>query len=260
MPGLVIGTYPISMVYRFRFRAMAGEHEIQLAGGDAAAARRAAEDAIADVAAHRGQVLALSRRQRHVAHQPRRPAARRLRSTTKPHALLHYADQCHAQSDGLFDITSGVLRRAWDFRREPPRVPAPPSSRSCFALIAGATSNGRAQRAPAARRHGDRLRRHRQGIRGRPRRDDPARARHAPRLRQSGRRHSRDRPAAGRHAVARGHPASARRGRRDRRRSISWMARWPRAATTSAISTSTASAIATSSIRGRACRSTHGNR
>jgi thiamine biosynthesis lipoprotein len=32
-------------------------------------------------------------------------------------ALLNYADACHKQSDGLFDITSGVLRRAWDFRR-----------------------------------------------------------------------------------------------------------------------------------------------
>lgn len=30
-------------------------------------------------------------------------------------ALLDYAYACHAKSDGLFDITSGVLRRAWDF-------------------------------------------------------------------------------------------------------------------------------------------------
>lgn len=30
--------------------------------------------------------------------------------------LLHYADTCHRQSDGLFDITSGVLRKAWDFK------------------------------------------------------------------------------------------------------------------------------------------------
>lgn len=30
--------------------------------------------------------------------------------------LLDYADAAYAQSDGLFDITSGVLRRAWDFR------------------------------------------------------------------------------------------------------------------------------------------------
>jgi len=29
--------------------------------------------------------------------------------------LLHYAGQCHALSHGRFDITSGILRRAWTF-------------------------------------------------------------------------------------------------------------------------------------------------
>ncbi len=31
--------------------------------------------------------------------------------------LLDYAAACHAQSGGLFDITSGILRRAWRFDR-----------------------------------------------------------------------------------------------------------------------------------------------
>lgn len=31
-------------------------------------------------------------------------------------SLLNYADVLYQQSDGLFDITSGVLRRAWDFK------------------------------------------------------------------------------------------------------------------------------------------------
>lgn len=31
-------------------------------------------------------------------------------------ALLAYADRLHAASEGLFDITSGVLRKVWDFR------------------------------------------------------------------------------------------------------------------------------------------------
>ncbi len=30
--------------------------------------------------------------------------------------LLDYADTCYQQSDGLFDITSGILRRAWNFK------------------------------------------------------------------------------------------------------------------------------------------------
>jgi thiamine biosynthesis lipoprotein len=36
--------------------------------------------------------------------------------------LLHYADTLWQQSDGLFDLTSGILRRAWDFRSS--RVPS----------------------------------------------------------------------------------------------------------------------------------------
>ena len=33
------------------------------------------------------------------------------------HWLLNYAAVCYEQSDGLFDISSGVLRQAWDFRK-----------------------------------------------------------------------------------------------------------------------------------------------
>lgn len=32
------------------------------------------------------------------------------------YALMQYAQQLYQQSDGLFDITSGVLRKAWNFR------------------------------------------------------------------------------------------------------------------------------------------------
>ena len=31
-------------------------------------------------------------------------------------SLLNYADICYQQSGGLFDITSGVLRKAWNFK------------------------------------------------------------------------------------------------------------------------------------------------
>ena len=37
--------------------------------------------------------------------------------------LLRYADDAWRISDGLFDITSGVFRAAWDFRKQ--RIPAP---------------------------------------------------------------------------------------------------------------------------------------
>ena len=45
-------------------------------------------------------------------------------------ALLDYAHACWEQSDGLFDITSGVLRCAWDFRRD-----APPSQTDIDPLL-----------------------------------------------------------------------------------------------------------------------------
>lgn len=38
-------------------------------------------------------------------------------------SLIDFASQCHALSDGLFDVTSGVLRRAWKFDGSD-RVPA----------------------------------------------------------------------------------------------------------------------------------------
>ena len=48
-------------------------------------------------------------------------------------ALLDYADACHRQSDGLFDVTSGVLRRVWDFRRAV--VPAPGRIEAVLPLV-----------------------------------------------------------------------------------------------------------------------------
>ena len=41
---------------------------------------------------------------------------------TETASLLDFAAELHAQSDGAFDLTSGVLRRAWDFKTG--RVPA----------------------------------------------------------------------------------------------------------------------------------------
>lgn len=48
-------------------------------------------------------------------------------------ALLDYAATLHAASGGLFDITSGVLRRAWDFRAA--RVPHQEQLTPLLALI-----------------------------------------------------------------------------------------------------------------------------
>ena len=49
-------------------------------------------------------------------------------------ALLNYADTCYQQSEGLFDITSGVLRKAWDFSR--PEQITPPDQELLDSLLA----------------------------------------------------------------------------------------------------------------------------
>ncbi|MBI1180786.1 MAG: FAD:protein FMN transferase [Alphaproteobacteria bacterium] len=47
--------------------------------------------------------------------------------------LIDYADACHRQSDGLFDISSGILRRVWNFREG--RLPDPQDVRGLLPLV-----------------------------------------------------------------------------------------------------------------------------
>lgn len=49
-------------------------------------------------------------------------------------SLLDFAYTCHRRSDGLFDITSGLLRRAWDFSADS-RQAAPPAPGVIGALL-----------------------------------------------------------------------------------------------------------------------------
>jgi len=48
--------------------------------------------------------------------------------------LLDFADQCYRLSDGLFDITSGVLRRAWKFDGSD-RIPADEQVEACLPFV-----------------------------------------------------------------------------------------------------------------------------
>jgi thiamine biosynthesis lipoprotein len=48
-------------------------------------------------------------------------------------ALFQFASQLFDQSDGLFDITSGVLRQAWDFQK--PEVPSASNLRRLLPLV-----------------------------------------------------------------------------------------------------------------------------
>jgi thiamine biosynthesis lipoprotein len=120
--------------FRQTFRAMAAEHEIELAAPDLDVARRAAAAAIADV--QRIEAKYSRYRDDSVTTRINRAAGgAAVAIDAETAALLRYADQCHALSGGRFDITSGVLRRAWDFRRQPPALPAPDVLAQAVALV-----------------------------------------------------------------------------------------------------------------------------
>jgi FAD:protein FMN transferase len=48
-------------------------------------------------------------------------------------ALLDYGDACFKKSDGLFDLTLGVLRRCWNFAKA--RLPDPDYLAATLALV-----------------------------------------------------------------------------------------------------------------------------
>lgn len=101
---------------------MAALHEVQLWTPDRAHADRAAKLAIADVL--RIEAKFTRYRDDSVTSAINRAAGgEALAIDAETAALLRYADRCHALSGGRFDLTSGVLRRVWDFKRRPPRVP-----------------------------------------------------------------------------------------------------------------------------------------
>ena len=119
---------------RFPFRAMASEHDVQLDAADPARAERAAAAAIADV--ERIEAKYSRYRDDSLTTRINRAAGGApVAIDAETAALLAYAERCHAQSGGLFDLTSGVLRRAWDFRRQPPQLPAEKVLADALALV-----------------------------------------------------------------------------------------------------------------------------
>mgnify|MGYP000751778499 CR=1 FL=1 len=102
-------------LFRFAFRAMACDNEILVHAAARAQVADAAEVAIAEVkrieakySRYRDDSI-VSQINRAAGHYP-------VAIDAETQNLLAYADACFTQSDGLFDITSGVLRHAWNFR------------------------------------------------------------------------------------------------------------------------------------------------
>ena len=113
---------------------MASEHELQLWAPDPALAERAAHAAIADVRRIESKYTRY-RDDSLTAAINRAAGGAAVAIDEETAALLRYADRCHRLSGGRFDLTSGVLRRVWDFRSQAPRVPSHAEIEMLRALI-----------------------------------------------------------------------------------------------------------------------------
>jgi thiamine biosynthesis lipoprotein len=122
----------VEAVYRFPFEAMASRCDIRLAAPDRHTAEELAQLAIAEV--RRVERTYSRYRADSIVSRINAAAGRhRVECDEETLQLLAYADHLHGASGGLFDITSGVLRRAWDFRN--PRVPGPDALAPLLALV-----------------------------------------------------------------------------------------------------------------------------
>lgn len=101
--------------YRYEFKAMGTPCEIQLFAQSQLKAKHASAAAIADV--QRLENLYSRYKADSFLSEINRTAALagNIEVDDETASLLDYAVTCYEQSDGLFDITSGILRRAWKF-------------------------------------------------------------------------------------------------------------------------------------------------
>ncbi|WP_419810831.1 FAD:protein FMN transferase [Bacterioplanoides sp.] len=107
-------------IHRFSFTAMASPCELHLLG-DAKICQQAAQQAEQEV--KRIEQKYSRYRPDSVLSQINQQAGSATTIDPETYFLLNYAQVCFQQSEGLFDISSGVLRQAWNFKQ--PRLPDP---------------------------------------------------------------------------------------------------------------------------------------
>ncbi len=135
--------------HRVFFDAMASRCEVRLTVEDEPSAKQLAQLAIDEV--HRIEAKYSRYRPGSVVSQiSARAGLDWVECDDETLALLAFADQLFEQSAGLFDITSGVLRRAWNFRQ--PALPRADVLRNLCALIGwrSVQRDGRRVRLPTA--------------------------------------------------------------------------------------------------------------
>lgn len=103
-------------LHRHDFKAMGSPCSVQLYASTPRQAKQYADIVIKDVA--RLEARYSRYRQDSFLSEINRVAAQGGEITVDPETagLLDYAATCYQESDGLFDITSGILRQAWNFK------------------------------------------------------------------------------------------------------------------------------------------------
>jgi thiamine biosynthesis lipoprotein len=103
-------------LHRLPFRAMASPCELHVYSDDADKAERALAAAKAEVLRIEAKYSRYRDDSVVAAINASAGDSRGIEVDAETAALLDYAAAAHTQSGGMFDISSGVLRRAWDFR------------------------------------------------------------------------------------------------------------------------------------------------
>ncbi len=118
--------------FSFRFTAMASRCEVRLFAPDEASAQAWADAGIDEV--RRIEAKFSRYRDDSVTTALNRAAgAGPVAVDDETAALLSFGAELNATSGGLFDLTSGVLRRAWDFKAA--RLPAPAEVEALLPLV-----------------------------------------------------------------------------------------------------------------------------
>lgn len=105
-------------LYHFPFNAMGSPCELKFYAKDKASANGVADKVISDV--KRIEQRYSRYQEESVLSSINRVADKgeSIEVDEETMALLNYANTCYQQSAGLFDITSGILRKAWDFKSQ----------------------------------------------------------------------------------------------------------------------------------------------
>lgn len=118
--------------FSFEFSAMASRCEVRLFAPDATTAQRWSDAGIEEVrrietkySRYRGDSV--------TAAINRAAGGDAVQIDDETAALLTFAGRLHEQSNGAFDLTSGVLRRAWDFKAA--RLPAADAVAALLPLV-----------------------------------------------------------------------------------------------------------------------------